>query len=104
MRTGEHRHASHEVTHVTHGAPHVHAMQRSGPPSGSGGGFLCCFSPPQGGQDPTSSFDDLSPAAGLKQGTEMTSTSGRDAVGRWQIIWNKDQVAQRLVFEASSAT
>ena len=76
-------------------------MQRT--PAASGG-MLCCFS----SKGQSSSFSDLtSPPDGYQgQGVEMTSTSGREAGvgGRWQIIWNKDGVTQRMVFEASGAT
>ena len=55
--------------------------------------FLCCFAP---GVDAVVSSDSQEDEEG-----SAPSTSGR---GTWQMIWNKDNVAQRMVFEASNAT
>ncbi len=63
--------------------------------------MFCCFAPKD---EPA--LSDLNLAAGNPEQETEPSTSGREAdgTGRWQILWNRDRVAQRIVFEAGGAT
>jgi hypothetical protein len=70
-------------------------------PGSPSGGLLCCFAPPAQRE-----FDDMLPAP-QESGRESQGGNGGgsgDQIGAVQILWNKDNVAQRMVIEASATT
>ena len=93
--------------HIAHCLMHACHREQVGNAPPSSGAFLCCFAPPASGRDPptTPEFNNLGQeSTASASGRESDSGGASRAGGRWQIIWNKDRVAQRLVFEASGAT
>lgn len=76
-------------------------VRHPAPGPSQSGGLLSCFASP-----PTREFDDPISAAPQERGREDPEGNGGsgDQVGAVQILWNKDNVAQRMVIEASATT